>query len=669
MNALAHRVGSALSILRRRPPLTIFLAVLAALTAGGGRGPLAAPVAPAIPDPQIIAHLGGWSTAVDVEGRLAYVAVGSRVRVVDVTDPAHPRTLSESPELPAPIDELSVTGGMVYVADRAFGLRIVDARDPLRPQVVGAGEKVKGAKAVQVAGGHAYLADGAAGVHVLDVADPRQVREVAVIPVGGGEAWDLDIVGDRAYIADRIGLRAVDVSQPAAPALIGSRDSAGWARDVAVSGTHAFVADGDRGLTVLDLTDPTDISRVANLDTAGEAWAVELAGTRAYVADGTGLGVFDISDPELPVALGALALPGEARDLDLAGNTVFVAAGSAGLRIIDVSDPAAPRELAAMVDLPVQANAAAAAAGRLYVADSAYGLRVFDLTRPAAPAALGGLDTAGTPLEVRQAGGQVYLADREGGLLAIDARDPAKPLAAGKVDLAPRRVTDLDIDGQLAAVLDAPADGGRQGLRLFDLANPAAPRPLGALSSLRLAYDLQLSAGRAYVADLDGLRVFDVRDPAAPVELGKADTIGVVYGVAVAGSTVFASIGESGLRVLDASDPEHRRVIGAADTDGYFRDLQWVDGLLYVADKDFGLRVFDVREPSAPREVAARAVTGPVEHVLVDGNFAYLSLGTTGLAVLSLSDAPPTATPEPTPPPTPKPSRWRIGLPWLASGR
>lgn len=669
MNPLAPRARTTLSPLRRYGPILALLGAAAALVAGGRRGPLAAPAAPAVPDLQVIAHLGGWSSAVAVEGSRAYVAVGSRVRIVDLADPARPRILAESSELPAVIDELCVAGGMVYVADRAFGLRIVDARDPLRPMLVGAGEKVKGAKAVAVAGGHAYLADGAAGVHVLDVADPRQVREVAVIPVGGGEAWDLDLQGDRAYIADRIGLRVFDIARPSAPTLVGGRESAGWARDVAVSGSHAFVADGDRGLTVLDLADPGDISRVANLDTAGDAWAVELSGTRAYVADGTGLVIVDISDPELPVALGALTLPGESRDLDLAGNTVLVAAGSAGLRLVDVSDPAAPRELAVLDDMPLQANAAAAAAGRLYVADAAFGLRVFDVVRPAAPAALGGLDTAGTPLELRQEGGQVYVADREGGLLTIDARNPARPQAAGRVDLAPRRVTDLDIDGRMAALIDAPADGGRQGLRLLDLAEPAAPRQLGAFSGLRLAYDLQLEGGRAYVADLDGLRVFDLRDPAAPAELGKADPIGVVYGVAVAGNTVFASIGESGLRVLDASDPEHRRVIGAADTDGYFRDLQWVDGLLYVADKDFGLRVFDVSDPKAPREVAQRAVTGPVEHVLVDGNFAYLSLGTTGMAVLSLSDAPPTATPPPTPTPTPRASRWRIGLPWLASGR
>lgn len=660
---------------RRRHPagLSLVVATLLALVAvgwtAGAPAPLAAPRQLAPLAPRIIGHLGGWTSAVDVEGTLAYVAVGSRLRIVDIADPRRPRILSESAELPALINELSVAGGMVYIADRAFGLRVVDARDPASPVVIGAGEKMKGAKAVRVAAGHAYVADGAVGVHVLDVADPRAPREAALIPVDGGEAWDLKLVGDRAYIADRIGLRVVDVSRPGAPTLIGRRETPGWARDVAVSGRHAFVADGDRGLVVLDLVDPADISRVADLDTPGEAWAVEISGNRAYLADGDSLRIIDITDAEDPQSLGSLPIAGEARDLQVQGDTVFVAGGSTGLHIVDVADGRAPRELAALADMPVQANAAAADLDRLFVADSAYGLRVFDVKVPAAPRLLGGLDTPGTAVELRHDRGRVWLADRAAGLAVIDVSDPSRPLLAGRWDIAPRRVMDLDIDAKGAAVLEAPADGGRHGLRLLDTTGAAPPRETGSLATLRLGYDLQLVGDRAFVADLDGLRVFDVRDRSAPRELGQADPIGVVYGVAAAGDIVYATIGESGLRVLDGSDPERRRVIGAVDTDGYFRDLQRVGDLLYVADKDFGLRVFDLRDPAAPREVAAQAVTGGVEHVTVVGDTAYLSLGTAGLAIVQLRAATPTATPTRAPEtPATQPS-WRLLLPWLADGQ
>jgi hypothetical protein len=52
-------------------------------------------------------------------------------------------------------------------------------------------------------------------------------------------------------------LAVVDVSDPSAPKPVGSYDTPGVARAVAVEGQYAFVADDRRGLHVLDISDPT----------------------------------------------------------------------------------------------------------------------------------------------------------------------------------------------------------------------------------------------------------------------------------------------------------------------------------------------------------------------------------------------------------------------------
>lgn len=62
---------------------------------------------------------------------------------------------------------------------------------------------------------------------------------------------------------------------------------------------------------------------------------------------------------------------------------------------------------------------------------------------------------------------------------------------------------------------------GEGGLRVVDIANPAAPVEVGALDTPGSAVDVELMGNHAYVADgVGGLRVVDVAKPAAPAEVG-----------------------------------------------------------------------------------------------------------------------------------------------------
>jgi hypothetical protein len=49
-------------------------------------------------------------------------------------------------------------------------------------------------------------------------------------------------------------LRIIDVSVPSAPVEAGFYDSPGYAYGVAVTGSYAYVADGDDGLVILAFT-------------------------------------------------------------------------------------------------------------------------------------------------------------------------------------------------------------------------------------------------------------------------------------------------------------------------------------------------------------------------------------------------------------------------------
>jgi len=74
---------------------------------------------------------------------------------------------------------------------------------------------------------------------------------------------------------------------------------------------------------------------VGNFDTQGGALGVAVVGSTAYVAAGSGgLRIIDVSDPTAPSEVGAYDTPGSASGVAVLGSTVYVADGDGGLLIL-----------------------------------------------------------------------------------------------------------------------------------------------------------------------------------------------------------------------------------------------------------------------------------------------------------------------------------------------
>src|SRR3990172_2867887 len=114
---------------------------------------------------------------------------------------------------------------------------------------------------------------------------------------------------------------------------------------VAVQGNYAYFGVGPR-LVILDIGNPASPALVGQTGVLpGAVRDVALAGNYAYLADYYGgLRIIDISNPAAPSETGFYGTPGEAWGVAVAGSYAYIAAGDSGLRIIDVSNPAAPRQ-------------------------------------------------------------------------------------------------------------------------------------------------------------------------------------------------------------------------------------------------------------------------------------------------------------------------------------
>jgi hypothetical protein len=76
----------------------------------------------------------------------------------------------------------------------------------------------------------------------------------------------------------------IDIANPASPHIVGSVHTPDHAYGVAVSGTHAYVADWGSGLQVIDITSPQSPQIVGGVDTPDAARGVAVSGTHAYIA-------------------------------------------------------------------------------------------------------------------------------------------------------------------------------------------------------------------------------------------------------------------------------------------------------------------------------------------------------------------------------------------------
>ena len=119
----------------------------------------------------------------------------------------------------------------------------------------------------------------------------------------------------------------------------------------------------------------------------------------------------------LPLPVGALETRGEALVLEVARWLVYLAASGSGLRIIDVSNPAAPVEVGASDER--FARALDIAGDTVFVATEQSGLWVVDASDPGRPATSHVFDTWGSADSVAVHGAHVYIADRAGGLIVL----------------------------------------------------------------------------------------------------------------------------------------------------------------------------------------------------------------------------------------------------------
>jgi hypothetical protein len=293
--------------------------------------------------------------------------------------------------------------------------------------------------------------------YVVDIANPASMAVVSATPITGYEYYGqsgIRVQGKYAYLESSTGtastnlLQIYDISNPSAPAFVGSVQIPLYSLGLWVSGNYAYVisfVDGSSvsasyagTLDVVDVSNPASPAVVGstNTGTAGvHVSDIKVVGDYAYVAGQSTAQsyvlVFDISNPASPHLLSSLPAGHSPQGLDVEGNfwyqTIYdndATYGVPALDIYNISNPSTSYQVGTATfsgschpqDVTVEGTTAYVAC---YPNSS---VAVVDVSNPASPKVDGYISLPATsyPIFLESKGRYVYsISNTPGGMLSV----------------------------------------------------------------------------------------------------------------------------------------------------------------------------------------------------------------------------------------------------------
>jgi parallel beta-helix repeat protein len=569
------------------------------------------------------------------DGLYAFVADGSSgLQIIDISNVALP-TFVGNLDTPATAYGvvLSADGLYAFVADGSAGLQIIDVSNVALPTFVGNLNTPGIAYGVSLStdGRYAFIGDGYLGglqiIDVTDVALPTFAGSLDTPGVAYGVTLSSD--GGYAFVADSgFGIQIIDVSNIALPAFASDFNTPGVAYGVTLSsnGQFAFVADGGSGLQIVSLgsMEPLGPGTVAFGGTVDGGYSLTINdgenGTTAFAgvvggetpltalttdANGTaflaanvtvaGPSTFGddviltgnvtltstggsrwVSDYANPTLITNVSTTQSARNVVLSPDEqyAFVSASTAGLVIVDVSDPSNLTVVSTTNPGRVMQTSLSSDGQLAYIANIfPYSMPVLNVADPSSPSTVGNVSFGGSlapyATAVSPDDSLVYVGLSTGpaGVFRVIDANTLSEFASLNLTGSAEDIK-LSADGRYAFVAS-----GYAGLTVINLTG-GTPTVESVTDTRNYASAVALTPDGAYAFTADkyyGVQVIDLSNLASPFVVTDINTTGNAFGVTVSADGRYLFVADDyagGLQILDIADPTAPVPVGSLDTPG-----------------------------------------------------------------------------------------------------
>jgi hypothetical protein len=265
--------------------------------------------------------------------------------------------------------DVFVAGGYAYVTALTDGLFIYDVRDPSKPTKVAELSPTKDTWFRSWVKDQAlYISSATEGLLVYDVSNPAAPRRLMALPESDTDlhGWGLFVDQNRLYMmspAPKAEMFVFDVTNAKAPSLLtryyvpDSDSSQGEVPvEAVVLNNRLYIGHWQYGLAVVDMTDvskPETKGHFGYDNATSRPVAVGVIGDRTVAFEASEgwnsrLRALDVSDAAHITEVGRFEL-GQGSTvvgLTLVGSKLYVAYNQDGLRVLDMSNPSTPRQIA-----------------------------------------------------------------------------------------------------------------------------------------------------------------------------------------------------------------------------------------------------------------------------------------------------------------------------------
>jgi len=293
-------------------------------------------------------NTSGFANDVVKKDNLLYVAQGEGGLIIyNVSDPANPVLVSLTTEkLRGYAGKIAMKDSAVYLAANTFGINVVDVRAPDTPVVTITNLGIKPARNFHVMGNYLFTAISEQGVGIAEISYPAEPDVRGQFPTTG-YAYGLTTSADSNYLfvaGGEMGLSIYNISDfqegYGIYPRVGWCDTPGDAEAIVINESEsvAFLACGTAGLQILNYSDTANIFIVGSYDSAGYAKDLQYRDDRIYLsANLGGLQIIDVSDITAPKLLGAVETK-YALGLDIDENYIYLADEDEGFLIISIPE-------------------------------------------------------------------------------------------------------------------------------------------------------------------------------------------------------------------------------------------------------------------------------------------------------------------------------------------
>lgn len=341
---------------------------------------------------------------------------------------------------------------------------------------------------------------------------------------------------------------------------------------------------------------------------------------------------------EYPHWISYLETDYDAQDILVVGEVAYLTqhlhgANQKGVVVVDVSDPEHPIQIGAL-EGTVGARDMVSVGQYLYLADSQNrAVVVVDVSDPASPFLVTQVSTGIYPSSLDLEGEYLYVAVRDDGVLIFDVSDPIAPLPLGALPVPDsKKVT---VAGDLLYV-----NTSSEGVYIYDLIDPGAPSFVTqvTVASQGETWGANAQGDYAYVVGPYGMWVLDVSDVTNISVIGTYSWW--AWDIVIDGDLAYLS--STGVDVLDLTDPAHPEMVTYLPEPGL--GLSWIKsvsvkgGIVFAAADDAGLMIADVRVAKAPPRTTVLGFPAAAAKLRSWNSHLLVADQTEGLLVVDVAD-------------------------------